>query len=105
MSIFTKTTGQAVAQNRPMPRVWKTPTSRACWLWLSFSLLLYLVIFALYLAAIKTQAFPGPFNQPLLSFGIVAFVLVLALARTPCAAALRGGCREKPRTGSGCTRG
>jgi hypothetical protein len=78
MSIFTKTTGQAVAQNRPMPRVWKTPTSRACWLWLSFSLLLYLVIFALYLAAIKTQAFPGPFNQPLLSFGIVAFVLVLA---------------------------
>ncbi len=30
--------------------------------------------------ALKTQLFPGPFNDPLRSFGIVAFLLVLATA-------------------------
>jgi cytochrome b561 len=78
MSILTKTTGQSPAQNQPMRRIWKAPTSGARWLWLSFSLLLYLLLFALYLVAIKTQAFPGPLIQPLLSFGSVAFLLVLA---------------------------
>jgi hypothetical protein len=76
MSISTN----SAAQNQPMRRIWKTPTSGARWLWLALSLLLYAIIFALYLVAIKTQAFPGPFNQPLLSFGIVAYVLVLATA-------------------------
>ena len=76
MSISTKTS----AQNSTIRRIWKTPTSGARWLWLAFSLLLYVLIFAIYLIAIKTQAFPGPFNEPLLSFGSVAFVLVLGTA-------------------------
>jgi len=80
MSISVKRASQQPAQNQPMRRIWKTPTSGARWLWLSLSLLLYAIIFALYIVAIKTQAFPGPFNEPLLSFGSVAFLLVLATA-------------------------
>jgi hypothetical protein len=80
MSISTKTASTQPAQQPPMRRIWKTPASVARWLWLALSLLLYAIIFALYLVAIKTQAFPGPFNQPLLSFGGVAFLLVLATA-------------------------
>ena len=80
MSISTKASSPQSAQNQPMRRIWKTPTSGARWLWLALSLLLYVIIFALYLVAIKTQAFPGPFNEPLLSFGSVAFLLVLATA-------------------------
>ena len=80
MSISTKTSAPQPAQNQVLRRIWKTPTSGARWLWLALSLLLYAVIFALYLVAIKTQAFPGPFNEPLLSFGSVAFLLVLGTA-------------------------
>jgi hypothetical protein len=61
-------------------RVWKAPTTKAWWIWLVASLLLYGSVYALYLVAIKTQPFPGPFNDPLRSFGILAFVLVLASA-------------------------
>ena len=80
MSISVKKASQQPAQSQPMRRIWKTPTSGARWLWLTLSLLLYAIIFALYVVAIKTQAFPGPFNEPLLSFGVVAFALVLATA-------------------------
>jgi hypothetical protein len=78
MSISTKPSSPQAAP--PMRRIWNTPTSGSRWLWLAVSLLLYAVIFALYLVAIKTQAFPGPFNEPLLSFGSVAFLLVLSTA-------------------------
>jgi len=80
MAISTKTSSPQPAQNQPLRRIWKTPTSGARWLWLALSLLLYAVIFALYMVAIKTQAFPGPFNEPLLGFGVVAFLLVLSTA-------------------------
>ncbi len=75
MSISTKTSSP-----QPIRRIWNPPTSGARWLWLALSLLLYALIFALYLVAIKTQAFPGPFNEPLLGFGIIAFLLVLSTA-------------------------
>lgn len=61
-------------------RVWKAPTTKAWWIWLAVSLLLYGSVYAVYLIAIKTQPFPGPFNDPLRSFGILAFLLVLAAA-------------------------
>src|SRR5260370_16745406 len=61
-------------------RVWKAPLTKAWWAWLAASLLLYACVYAIYLVAVKTQAFPGPFNDPLRSFGILAFVLVLATA-------------------------
>jgi len=63
-----------------MRRIWNTPASGARWLWLALSLLLYALIFALYVVTIKMQAFPGPFNEPLLGFGIIAFLLVLSTA-------------------------
>src|SRR2546423_2047197 len=60
--------------------IWRTPRSRASWVWLLCCILLYGVIFAWYLSAIHTQSFAGPFAEPLRMFGIIAFVLVLATA-------------------------
>src|SRR2546425_13230004 len=59
-------------------RVWKAPTTKAWWIWLAASLLLYGSVYSVYLVAIKTQPFPGPFNYPLSSFCLFSFVLVLA---------------------------
>jgi hypothetical protein len=67
-------------QLRPGRRIWSAPLSRAWWLWLAASVLLYACILLVYLYAIRTQPFPGPFNDPLRSFGIIAFALVLATA-------------------------
>lgn len=61
-------------------RVWKAPLTKACWIWLAVSILLYGIVYAVYLVAIKTQPFPGPLNDPLRSFGILALLLVLATA-------------------------
>jgi len=72
--------GPYISQKGTSGRIWRTPTSSAWWFWLLLSLLLYAVIFVLYLIAIKTQPFPGPFNDPLRSFGILAFALVLGTA-------------------------
>ena len=72
--------GPHISQKGASGRIWRTPTSSAWWSWLLLSLLLYAGIFAWYLIAIKTQPFPGPFNDPLRSFGILAFALVLGTA-------------------------
>lgn len=61
-------------------RIWKAPRSKAFWLWLILSIVLYIGILILYFNAIKTQPFAGPFSDPLRAFGIIAFVLVLATA-------------------------
>src|SRR6266487_1091340 len=61
-------------------RVWKAPITKAWWIWLIVSILLYGSVYALYLVAIKTQPFPGPFNDPLRSFGILSFLLVFSTA-------------------------
>src|SRR5258706_3144210 len=66
--------------HRGLRRVWNVPTSQARWLWLSLCILLYAGMFAWYLSAVRTQAFPGPFNDPLRLFGIIAFCLVLCTA-------------------------
>ena len=71
MSVATKSSIQAPR------RIWKAPISKAWWIWLAFSILLYGSILAVYLIAIKTQPFAGPFSDPLRSFGILALVLVL----------------------------
>src|SRR5438874_13281818 len=73
----------ALASKQSLPaqrRVWKAPTTKAWWIWLAVSLLLYGSVYAVYLIAIKTQPFPGPVNDPLRSFGILAFLSVLATA-------------------------
>ncbi len=67
-------------QARPRRRIWHAPTSPARWLWLAVALLLSGGIILLYIGALTTQPFPGPSNDPLRSFGIVAFALVLSTA-------------------------
>lgn len=64
----------------PQRRVWRVPISKARWLWLLPCLLFYVGIYAWYLYALKTQPFPGPFNDPLRTFGIFAFIMVLGTA-------------------------
>src|SRR6266571_6359749 len=73
----------ALASKPSLPtqrRVWKAPITKAWWIWLVVSLLLYGSVYAVYLIAIKTQPFPGPFNDPLRSFGILSFLLVFSTA-------------------------
>lgn len=70
-------TPQAGGSRGSQGRIWNVPTSRARWLWLLCCAFLYLIILAWYFYAIRTQPFPGPFNDPLRLFGIIAFCLVL----------------------------
>lgn len=68
-------------QQRPVARrIWRTPNSKAWWLWLTFCILLYGGVLIWYFNAINTQKFPGPFFDPLRFFGIIAYVLVLGTA-------------------------
>ena len=79
MALATKPSAQKPAL-RATRGIWKTPTSKAWWGWLLPCILLYGGIYAWYLYALKTQLFPGPFNDPLRLFGIIAFLLVLVTA-------------------------
>jgi hypothetical protein len=67
----------AVSTKSTSKRNWKTPSSRATWLWFAFAILLYGGIYAWYLFALKHQQYVGPDTDPLRIFGIVAYVLVL----------------------------
>ncbi|GER87869.1 hypothetical protein KDW_20310 [Dictyobacter vulcani] len=78
MSVTTKQ--PQVSQPRGWRRLWKSPTSRARWFWLILSGLLYAGLLAWYYYALRTQMYPGPINDPLRLFGIVAYVLVLVTA-------------------------
>ncbi|HLX58343.1 MAG TPA: hypothetical protein VKR83_15095 [Ktedonobacteraceae bacterium] len=86
MSIATKSPqqGQPGPSGPPGPsanrRIWRVPLSRAWWIGLLSCLLFYAAIYVWYLYAIKTQPFPGPFTDPLRTFGVIAFVLVLGTA-------------------------
>jgi hypothetical protein len=80
MALATKTPELQPGLRGQRRRIWRAPASKAWWLWLVASALLYGCVFILYLNALKTQPFPGPFSDPLRSFGIVAFLLVLATA-------------------------
>lgn len=66
--------------SRSQRHIWNAPVSPSRWLWLAVAVLLSGGIAVLYVFALATQPFPGPFNDPLRSFGIVAFALVLATA-------------------------
>ena len=82
MALATKPAPQAIFSPRPKTTrgIWKTPTSRAWWGWLLPCLVLYGGVYAWYLYALSTQRFPGPFNDPLRFFGIIAFLLVIVTA-------------------------
>lgn len=66
--------------HKHMRRIWRTPGSKLNWFFLLSSLGLLGWIVLIYRSALATQLYPGPYNDPLRQFGIVAFVLVLLVA-------------------------
>src|SRR5260370_6517227 len=66
-------------QERKVKRIWKTPGSKMNWLFLALSMTTLGSVHLLYRTAIATQLYPGPCNAPFRQFGIVSFVLVLAV--------------------------
>lgn len=76
MALATK---PPTSQQRPSRAIWKSPTSRARWLWLIVSVVLYGIIFAIYFPLVRADSEVAPKNNTLLLiFGIVAFLMVLA---------------------------
>src|SRR5947209_5532841 len=67
-------------QQQPLRRIWKAPLSKASWLWLLVSLLVYAGIYAWFLNGLRSQRYAGPLHDPFRLFGILAFVLVLVAA-------------------------
>lgn len=61
-------------------RLWKVPGSPARWFWLAGSIFLYAALLFWYISALRTQKYPGPLNDPLRLFGIIAYGLVLVTA-------------------------
>ena len=81
MASTTKSSQPGQSTDRhPLRRLWKAPTSAARWYWLIGSIVLYIGITAWYFYALKTQQYPGPINDPLRLFGIIAYVLILSTA-------------------------
>src|SRR5260221_665432 len=66
-------------QERKVKRIWKTPGSKMNWLFLELWMTTLGSVYLLYRNAIATQLYPGPYNAPFRQFGIVSFVLVLAV--------------------------
>ncbi len=79
MALTTKP-AQQNNNHRTLRRLWKAPTSAARWYWLIGSVLLYIGITAWYFYTLKTQQYPGPINDPLRLFGIIAYILILSTA-------------------------
>jgi len=67
-------------QQRAIRRIWKIPASKFNWICLGISLIVYGYIYNVYLKALKSQPYAGPYSDPLRLFGIVAFILVLLVA-------------------------
>ena len=67
-------------QQRAMRRIWKTPGSKYNWVCLGISLIVYAYLYKIYLEALKSNPYAGPYSDPLRLFGIVAFILVLLVA-------------------------
>jgi hypothetical protein len=60
--------------------MWKAPLSKANWLWLVCSVILYAGVYLWYLQGLKVQQYPGPLVDPFRYFGIVSFGLVVMVA-------------------------
>jgi len=72
-------TDKAPRKQQSQRRNWRKPGTKAKWLWLAASLLLYGGVSGWYFYALKTQKFPDPGNDPLRIFGIIAFSLVVVV--------------------------
>jgi hypothetical protein len=75
-----RTLSKPQTRQRAVRRIWKTPGSKWNWLFLASSLLIFGWVYLIYHAAVATQLYPGPYNDPFRLFGIVSFVLVLLVA-------------------------
>ncbi len=81
MALTTKSSQSAQNNDRhTLRRLWKAPTSAARWYWLIGSVTLYIGVTVWYYYTLKTQQYPGPINDPLRLFGIIAYILVLITA-------------------------
>jgi hypothetical protein len=74
MSVSTKPTIQS-AQPRPLRRIWKTPRSKAWWIWLVVAIVLYTAIVFYWIHERGFDYKPG--LGPLPRFGIIAFFLFM----------------------------
>ena len=59
-------------------RKWKAPLSKSWWIWLIVTIVIYAAIFAVYYPASNSNPNLGAGNEPLLIFGVIAFILFLA---------------------------
>lgn len=76
MSISARPTPARVEQ-RPLRRLWKTPASRAWWLWLLACVLFYTGLFYLYYRdTLHGSPLFSPGNGPLAKFGLVALGMI-----------------------------
>lgn len=78
MSMSSRQSQHTRAQH--LSRLWRTPGSHVRWFWCCVSALLYIGSLVWYLYAARTQANFGSLADPLRSFGIVTFALVLVTA-------------------------
>ncbi len=76
MALATK---PPLPQSKPAQRIWKTPFTRAAWVWFALSLILYGGVYLWFFLASKTMP-PDPAANPFRIFGIIAFALVLIVA-------------------------
>lgn len=75
MALVRKT----AVRERSVRRIWKTPGSKTNWLFLAISMITLGWVYLFYRTAIATQLYPGPYNAPFRQFGIISFILVLAV--------------------------
>jgi hypothetical protein len=76
MSISARPTPTRIEQ-RPLRRLWKTPASRAWWLWLLACFLFYTGLFYLYYRdTLHGSPLFSPGNGPLAKFGLVALGMI-----------------------------
>ena len=66
-----------LVQQRPMQRIWKTPSSKWKWLFLLLALIIIGILIMLYRSAIATEQDAGPGDDPFRLMGITAYILVL----------------------------
>ncbi len=65
---------------QPQRRIWKRPKTRARWIWLLVSLLLYGGVSYWYFSARKTALYASPLLAPFWIFGLISFSLVILVA-------------------------
>ncbi len=82
MSLVVKRPAGSQQSNvqRPIRRIWRTPSSRAKWFWLAGSILFYGGIYLWFYQASQAQGSAAPGNDPFRLFGILAYILVLSTA-------------------------